>query len=105
MTWSGESNEEKDAWLARIWLCYGVTRMVTILNGKPLTRHYGYGFPAGINMATHTRDYNRHKTHRFTLTCTDHYLAHSSLTQHSGLSVIGASRGSLVHITISTQRS
>ena len=28
--------------------------MVTILNGKPLTRHYGYGFPAGLNMATHT---------------------------------------------------
>ena len=74
MTWSGESNEEKDAWLARIWLCYGVTRMVTILNGKPLTRHYGYGFPAGLNMATctHTHDYNLHKTCGFTLTRADH---------------------------------
>ena len=76
MTWSGESNEEKDARLARIWLCYGVTRMVTILNGKPLTQHYGYGFPAGLNMATRTRtrDYNPHKTRGFTLTRADHYI-------------------------------
>jgi hypothetical protein len=49
------SDEEEDARLTRIWLRYGVTRMVTILNGKPMTRHYGYGFPAGSDMATHTR--------------------------------------------------
>ena len=74
MTWSGESDEEKDMQLTRIWLRYGVTQMVTILNSKPLTRHYRYGFPAGLNMATHTRtrDYNLHKTCGFTLTCADH---------------------------------
>ena len=49
------SDEEEDAQLARIWLRYGVTRMVTILNGKPVTRHYGYGFLAGSDMATRTR--------------------------------------------------
>ena len=74
MTWSGESNKEKDARLACIWLCYDVTRMVTILNGKPLTRHYGYGFLVGLNMATRTctRDYNLHKTRGFTLTRANH---------------------------------
>jgi hypothetical protein len=55
MTCSGESDEEENARLAHIWLRYGVTQMVTILNGKPLTRHYVYGFLAGPNMATHTR--------------------------------------------------
>jgi hypothetical protein len=25
---------------------------MTILNGKPLTHHYGYGFLVGLNMAT-----------------------------------------------------
>ena len=42
---------------------------------KPLTRHYGYGFLAGLNMATctRTRDYNPHKTRGFTLTRADHY--------------------------------
>jgi hypothetical protein len=72
MTCSGESDEEKYARLTRIWLRYGVTQMVTILNGKPLTWHYGYGFPAGLNMVTCTRDYNPHKTCGFTLTHADH---------------------------------
>ena len=31
---------------------------------EPLPQRYGYGFPAGLNMATctHTCDYNPHKT-------------------------------------------
>ena len=61
MTCSGESDEGQDARLTHIWLHHGVTRMVTILNGKPVTRHYGFRFLAGPNMATHTR------------TCAEHY--------------------------------
>jgi hypothetical protein len=52
MTCSGESDEEKDMQLTHIWLHYDVTQMVTILNGKPLTQHYRYGFLVGPNMAT-----------------------------------------------------
>jgi hypothetical protein len=74
MTCSGESDEEKDVQLTHVWLHYGVTRMVTILNSKPLTQHYGYGFLVGLNMATCTCtcDYNPHKTRGFTLTRADH---------------------------------
>jgi hypothetical protein len=48
------SDKEKDTRLTRIWLRYGVTQMVTILNGKPVTWHYGYGFLVGPDMATRT---------------------------------------------------
>jgi len=71
MTCDGESDKEKYAWLTHIWLRHGVTQMVTILNRKPMTQHYGYGFLVGSNMATctQTRDLNPCKTYRFTHTC------------------------------------